>query len=62
MTPFVAGMLAATMCGVVIPPVVVIARLELTLNDCPRRVSIVFAWPAFFGTTLFEKWRPPSTW
>ncbi len=54
-------MSAATMCGVVMPPIVVIAPPASTLNDWPRSVSIVFIWPAFFGSTLFEKWRPVST-
>src|SRR6187397_905316 len=62
MTPFEAAMFGATMRGVVTPLVVVIAPLELTLNDWPRRVSMVFVWPALFGRTLFEKWRPVSTW
>src|ERR1044072_3548716 len=62
MTPLVAAMFAATIRGVVSPLVVVIAPLDRTLNDCPRRVSIVLLCPAFLGRTLFEKWRPVSTW
>src|SRR4029078_11280957 len=53
--PFVAEIFAATIVGVVRPPVVLIAPLELTLNDWPRSVSIVLLWPAFRGSTLFEK-------
>jgi len=55
-------LVAATFRGVVSPPVVRIVPAALTLNDWPRRVSMVFIWPVFFGRTLFEKWRPVSTW
>src|SRR5215203_5012956 len=46
MTPLVAAMFAATIVGVVSPPVVLIAPLALTWNDWPRSVSIVLLWPA----------------
>src|SRR6476659_870294 len=52
MTPFVAATLAATIVGVVSPPVVLIAPSALTLNDWPRSVSMILLWPAFLGSTL----------